>query len=39
MSPIVIIFVSLLVGLFVILSLLPLFYNGQETEALVQIQD
>jgi type II secretory pathway component PulF len=39
MSPSVMIFVSLLVGLFVSLSLLPLFFNGQEIEALVQLQD
>jgi hypothetical protein len=39
MSPIVIIFVSLLVGLFAMLSLLPLFFSRQETETLVQYQD
>ena len=39
MSPFVMIFVVLLVGLFASLSLLPMFFSGLETEALVHLPD
>jgi hypothetical protein len=39
MSLSVMVFVFLLVGLFVSLSLLPLFFSGQETEALVHLPE
>ncbi len=39
MSPVLIIFVALLVGLFVVISLLPLFSGVQEAEMLVHLHD
>lgn len=39
MSPFVVLVVSSLVGLFALLSLLPLLFNGLEPDALVQLHD
>jgi hypothetical protein len=39
MSLFVIILVSALVGLFVLLSLLPVFSDGSETDSLVQLHE
>jgi uncharacterized membrane protein YdcZ (DUF606 family) len=39
MSPFVVLVVSFLVGLFALLSLLPLLFNELEPDALVQLHD
>jgi uncharacterized membrane protein YdcZ (DUF606 family) len=39
MSPFVVLVVSFLVGLFALLSLLPLLFSELETDALVQLHD
>jgi len=39
MSPFAMVVVSSLVGLFALLSLLPMFFNEMETDTLVQLRD